>query len=150
MKEHPAPAAVAAYLDRLPDAPRAALERLRGLIRRAAPDAVECIAYGVPGFRVDGKYLVGYAAARNHLSFFPGAVVRSLAADLAGFEVGRGTVRFTPDRPLPAALIRQLVRVRRQRIAAPANAQPRKSGGRRQAPGASVARRRLGSGRRDE
>jgi uncharacterized protein YdhG (YjbR/CyaY superfamily) len=92
---------------------RAALETLRRTIRAAAPKAEECICYGVPAFRLDGKFLVGFAAARNHCSFYPGGTAMGphLAA-LAGFDTSKGTIRFQPARPLPAALVRKIVRSR--------------------------------------
>lgn len=93
---------------------RAALEKLRKTIRSAVPDAEECIAYGIPGFRLDGRYLVGFTAAKNHCSFFPGgiATAKEFAADLKGFELSKGTVRFQPGKPIPAALVRRLVKAR--------------------------------------
>jgi uncharacterized protein YdhG (YjbR/CyaY superfamily) len=71
------------------------------------------MGYGVPSFRV-GTFLVGYAAAKGHLSFFPGSTgVAALGAEaLPGFSTSRGTVRFQPDRPIPAAIVRRMVRAR--------------------------------------
>ncbi len=110
------PGTVAGYLAALPADQRAALQRLRTLIHAAAPGAEECISYGVPAFRLDGKVLVWYAAASRHCSFFPGALVQDLASELEGFSTSKGTVRFQPDHPLPAALVRKLVRARAARI----------------------------------
>jgi len=98
---------------------RAALQKLRQAIRAAAPRAQECISYGIPAFRLDGKVLVWFAAAANHCSFFPGAVIRDFEDELAGYDTSKGTVRFAPDRPLPARLVRALVKARAARIAAP-------------------------------
>ena len=101
------------YLKNLPEDQRAALERLRRTIRAAAPDAEECISYNVPGFRLEGRLLVSYGAARRHCSFYPGAhPIRVHRGELAGFSTAKGTVRFQPDRPLSAGLIRKLVRTR--------------------------------------
>lgn len=107
------------YLADLPADQRAALQRLRRQIRAAAPRAVECISYRIPAFRLDGKVLVWFAAATHHCSFFPGAVVRGFARELEGFETGKGTVRFLPDHPLPAALVRRLVAARAAALAVP-------------------------------
>jgi uncharacterized protein YdhG (YjbR/CyaY superfamily) len=101
------------YLSRLPDDQRAALESLRRTIRSAAPEAEEGISYGMPAFRLNGP-LVGFAAARTHCSFFPmnGTTVAAHAKALAGFKTSKGTIRFTPARPLPAALVRTIVKER--------------------------------------
>lgn len=101
-----------AYLSTLPAGSRAALERLRGAIHAAVPGLEECLSYGVPGFRHEGGVLVWFAAAKSHLSFFPGGIVAEFADELAGFDTAKGTVRFTPDRPLPLALVRRIVRRR--------------------------------------
>ncbi len=100
------------YLSKLPANARAALERLRGAIHAAVPGLQECLSYGVPGFRHPGGVLVWFAAAKSHLSFFPGGIVAEFADELAGFDTAKGTVRFTPERPLPLALVRRIVRRR--------------------------------------
>jgi uncharacterized protein YdhG (YjbR/CyaY superfamily) len=93
--------------------PRAALQRLRRIIRATVPKAEECISYQLPTFRLNGRMLVWYGAATKHCSFFPGAYPIALCrADLKGFDTSKGTVRFTLERPLPAQLIRKLVRTR--------------------------------------
>ncbi len=89
---------------------RPALETLRKQIRAVVPGAVECISYGQAGFRVGGKAVVWFGAARKHVSLFPGAVVEQFAKELRGFDTSKGTVRFQPDRPLPAALVKKIVR----------------------------------------
>ena len=95
------------YLAALDPRQRAALEKLRKAIRSAAPKAEECISYGVPAFRLNGKFLVALGAAANHCSFYPGSVLRALKVDLKGCDTSKGTIRFQPDRPLPAALVRK-------------------------------------------
>jgi len=109
------PATIDQYLASVPQPQRSALQKLRATIRRVAPRAEECISYGVPGFRLDGRSLVWFAAAKSHCSFFPGAVVAEYAHELRGFETRKGTIRFQPDRLLPAGLIRKLVRARIRR-----------------------------------
>ena len=91
---------------------RAALEKLRRDIRAAAPKAVECISYGMPAFRLDGKALVYYAAAKAHCSFYPGGTIAAFAHELAGYSTSKGTIRFAADEPLPAALVKKIVRAR--------------------------------------
>ncbi len=112
------PTTVSAYLAALPAGQRAALQRLRKLIHAAAPGAEECISYGVPAVRHRGKVLVWFAAATRHCSFFPGAVVADFATELEGYSISKGTVRFQPDHPLSATLVRKLVRARMARLAA--------------------------------
>jgi uncharacterized protein YdhG (YjbR/CyaY superfamily) len=101
------------YFAEVPKPARAALEKLRRDIKSAAPEAVELIAWGMPAFRQDGL-LVGYAAFKDHCSFFPmsGTLVRRYAAPLKGYSTSKGTIRFTPDKPLPAGLVRRLVKAR--------------------------------------
>jgi uncharacterized protein YdhG (YjbR/CyaY superfamily) len=101
-----------AYLAALDSEQRAALEKLRKTIRAAAPKAEECISYGVPAFRLNGKFLVALAAARNHCSFYPGSAVQAFRADLKGYETSKGTIRFQPNKPLPSSLVRKLVKAR--------------------------------------
>jgi len=108
------PRTVDAYLAALPADQRAALEDLRAVIRSAAPKAEECIAYGIPGYRLNG-YLVGFGAGKKHCSFYPGAVVQDFKVDLKNYDLSKGTIRFQPDKPLPTALVKKLVRLRVER-----------------------------------
>jgi uncharacterized protein YdhG (YjbR/CyaY superfamily) len=100
------------YLARMNANQRAALQKLRKAIKAAVPDAEECISYQVPAFRLNGKFLVAYAAAANHCAFYPGAVIRRLRNELKGYETSKGTIRFPANEPLPATLVRKLVRLR--------------------------------------
>lgn len=101
-----------AYLAGLAPDKRAALQRLRTTIRATVPKAEECISYGIPAFRLNGKFLVGFAAAAKHCSFFPGAVLATLGQDLRCYDTSKGTIRFQPQKPLPSALVRKLVKAR--------------------------------------
>jgi uncharacterized protein YdhG (YjbR/CyaY superfamily) len=103
-----------AVLAALPEPERTALEALRRVIAAAAPEAVEAIGYGVPAFKYRGRPLVSFAAARNHCSFFvqSPAVMEAHRDELAGFDTAKGTVRFTPDGPIPDGLVTKLVRAR--------------------------------------
>jgi uncharacterized protein YdhG (YjbR/CyaY superfamily) len=102
------------YLAALDDDNRAALERLRKTIQSAAPKAEECISYRLPAFRLDGKTLVAFGATARHCAFYPmsASTIEAHQADLEGFDTSKGAIRFQPDRPLPAALVRKLVRAR--------------------------------------
>jgi len=108
------------YLARVGDEQRAALAHLRATIRKAVPEAEECISYAVPAFRVDRHVLVGFGASAKHCSFFPmsGRTIADHAELLAGYETSKGAIRFTPDAPLPDALVRKLLKARRSEIAA--------------------------------
>lgn len=101
------------YLSRLGDDKRAALEKLRKTIRAAAPKAEECISYSLPAFRLNGV-LVGFGATTNHCALYPmsGSIVETYKKDLAKYDTNKGTIRFQPDKPLPDALVRKLVKAR--------------------------------------
>ena len=104
---------VDAYLKAVREPARTALKKLRATIAAAAPGAVEEINYGMPAFRLNGG-LVAYAAFKNHLSFFPmsSTLVAAHADALEGFATATGTIRFTVDKPLPAALVKKIVKAR--------------------------------------
>ncbi len=108
------PKTIDAYLAAVSDDKRVALEKLRKAIKAAAPGAEECISYSLPAFRLDGKLLVGFGASANHCSFYPmsGSTVSRLKAELKKYETSKGTIRFQADRPLPATLVRKVVRAR--------------------------------------
>lgn len=117
------PETVDEYLGRLTSEQRAALEKLRRIIKSAAPRAEECISYQIPAFRLDGRVLVWFHAASKHLSFFPGAApIKRYEAELAKYETSKGTVRFSPAKPLPATLVKKLVKARIAEHAAPRKA----------------------------
>lgn len=102
------------YLESLGDQQRAALERIRQIIRAAAPKAQECISYQLPAFRLNGKLLVGFGATTKHCAFYlmSATTVAAHEADLKGFDTSAGTIRFQPDKPLPVNLVRKLVKAR--------------------------------------
>ena len=93
---------------------RVALEKLRKIIRASAPKLEECISYGIPAFRLNGRSLVFFGAWANHCSFYPGssATLKKFRDDLKSFQITNGTVRFSPDNPLPPALVKKLVKAR--------------------------------------
>jgi uncharacterized protein YdhG (YjbR/CyaY superfamily) len=102
------------YLAALSRDQRAALEKVRRSIRAAAPRAEECISYGLPAFRLDGKLLVAIGARANHCAFYPmsGSTVEAHKDALKGYQTSKGTIRFPSDDPLPATLVRKLVKAR--------------------------------------
>jgi uncharacterized protein YdhG (YjbR/CyaY superfamily) len=106
------------YLATLPEPERAELERIRKVVRRAVPEAEEATSYGMPAFKYRRRPLLGVRASKNHLSVFPfspGAIDAARGA-LAGFELSKGTVRCTPDRPIPEAALLELLRHRLREI----------------------------------
>jgi len=109
------PKTVDAYLARLPADARATLEKIRRTIRAAAPNSVEVIGYGIPIVKLQGM-LVGFAAFKNHCSFFPmsKAVMKRFAAELKRYEQSKGTIRFPIGQPPPATLIKKMVKARLQ------------------------------------
>ena len=115
-----APKSVETYLAALPKETREALERVRRTIKAAAPDATETISYQMPAFRHQGRMLVWYAAFKDHLSLFPAskAVVDALGDELKPFVSGKGTLRFTVDKPMPTALVKRIVSTRIEENAA--------------------------------
>jgi uncharacterized protein YdhG (YjbR/CyaY superfamily) len=106
------------YLAALDEPKRGTLERLRETILEIVPEAEQCIAYGMPAVRLDGKVVAGFAAFKNHLSYFPhsGSVLPELAADLVGYVASKGTLQFSVDKPLPKALVTKLIAVRRRQL----------------------------------
>ena len=92
---------------------RAALAALRKYIRAAAPRAEECISYQLPAFRMDGRVLVWFGAAAKHCAFYPGAhPMAAHQGELDAYVTSKGTIRFSADAPLPATLVRRLVKTR--------------------------------------
>src|SRR6266511_637983 len=114
------PTSVEDYLASLPEDQRVALEKLRKTIRAAAPEATETISYQMPAFKNQGRFLVSYAAFKDHCSFFPAsnAVMEALGEELKPYFSGKGTLRFTTDKPLPAALVKKIVKARIEENAA--------------------------------
>ena len=90
------------------------LEELRRTIRKAVPKAEECISYSIPAFRLDGKIVAGFAARRGGCSYFPfsGTTLATLKAAVGGFDRTKSALHFDADHPLPAALVRKLLKAR--------------------------------------
>ena len=106
------PSCVDEYLAQVPsDEARASLERLRSIILEEAPGAQELISYRIPTYKVNG-FLVGFAAFKNHCSFFPGHTVADFTEELKGYKTSKGTIQFRPDKPLPESLVRSIVKAR--------------------------------------
>jgi uncharacterized protein YdhG (YjbR/CyaY superfamily) len=112
------PSSIEDYLFQVPEEARAALEKLRKTIKAAAPDTTETISYQMPTFKYRGRALVGIAAFKDHCSLFPYStgVMDAYKEELRSFETSKGTIRFLVDKPLPAGLVKKLVKARIEEI----------------------------------
>ncbi|MBI4909394.1 MAG: DUF1801 domain-containing protein [Acidobacteria bacterium] len=102
------------YLARVPEPARTTLEKMRAMVKAVAPkEAVECISYGMPAWRYKGM-LVGYAAYPKHCTFFvmSGTLLDDFQTELASYETSKGGIRFALDKPLPAGLVKKLVKAK--------------------------------------
>lgn len=102
------------YLASLPPGVRARMHEIRNIVRVLAPEAIEVFSYRIPGFALDGKPLVWYAAFTHHISLYPmtASIRRAHAAALKGYKTSTGTVQFPLDKALPVALVKRLVTAR--------------------------------------
>lgn len=102
------------YLAAVTGERRAALDKLRKTIRSVIPKAEECISYSMPAFRLDGRIVAGFAATAKGCSYFPfsGSTLRTLASYLKGYGGTKGSLHFDPAKPLPATLVRKLIKAR--------------------------------------
>jgi uncharacterized protein YdhG (YjbR/CyaY superfamily) len=108
------------YLAGLSPGDKAALERVRAVVLGAAPEAEEGRSYGMPAFIYAGRPLLGFRAAKKHLSIFPfsPAAIDAVRDRLGDFDLAKGTVRFTADTTVPDNVLTDLVRARKQEITA--------------------------------
>ena len=105
---------VDAYLAALPADQQGLLEGVRATIQRVVPDAEETIAYDMPAFRLAGRFLVSYAGWKRHCSLYPltDSFLAAHAAEIEGFGRTKGSIHFTAAKPLPPALLEELIRTR--------------------------------------
>lgn len=117
-----APNSVDEYIAAQPKPVQAKLEQVRAAIRKAVPEAVEVIGYGMPGYKLDGKPMLYFAAFQQHYSLFAasGTFFAALEEELEGYETRKGTVHFPLERPVPVKLIGRIAKLRAQGIAATA------------------------------
>jgi uncharacterized protein YdhG (YjbR/CyaY superfamily) len=116
------------YLATIDEPKRSTLEALRVSILEVVPDAEQCISYGAPAFKVEGKTIAGFAAFKNHLSYLPhsGSVLSALGDELHGYVKSKGSLHFAIDQPLPKRIVKKLVATRiRQLGSVPKSAQQR-------------------------
>jgi uncharacterized protein YdhG (YjbR/CyaY superfamily) len=112
-KRNPAPKSTDEYLARVPEPARSTLKKIRAAIRSAVPrETTEVISYGIPAFKYKGV-VVWFAAFSRHCSLFPTAsVIEAFKNELKGFVISKGTIQFPIDKPLPAALVKKMVKAR--------------------------------------
>lgn len=116
------PQTIEEYLAPLSSEKRAALEKLRRAIKSAAPEAEECMSYDLPTFRLGGRMLVSFGAWANHCAFYAGVhPVTAHKDELKAWDTSKGTIRFEADNPLPATLVRKLIKTRIAEYAARGN-----------------------------
>jgi uncharacterized protein YdhG (YjbR/CyaY superfamily) len=108
------------YLRGLPADQAAALRGIAAVVERTVRDAEQGMSYGMPAYKLDGRPLLGFTARAGHLSVHPfsPAAIDAVRSELAGFDVSKGTVRFTPDGPLPERVVERLLELRLAEIAA--------------------------------
>jgi uncharacterized protein YdhG (YjbR/CyaY superfamily) len=133
LEEHVTPGSIDEYLAALDERKRTSLQELRRTILGIIPNAEECISYGMPAFRLDGKVIAGFAAFKNHLSYLPhsGSVFRELTDDLAGYDSTPGSLHFPIDQPLPKALVGKLIAIRLKEVRSRASDQGTPRSGKR-------------------
>lgn len=101
------------YLKEVSGPQKQQLERIRQTVKQTVPDATEVISYGIPAFKYDNKYLIGFAAFKDHMSIFPASgPIAVLKEKLSNYKLSKGTIQFTIDNPVPKSIIVELVNIR--------------------------------------
>lgn len=103
------------YISLQPGEDFEALEKIRSVIKSAAPAAVETISYNMPAFKLNGM-LVGFANWKNHIGFYPwnSTTVKVFEKELQAYQTSKGAIQFQKNQPLPVALIKKIVKTRIQ------------------------------------
>lgn len=105
------------YLNSLDQDQKLALQRIRSIVLTIVPESEEVISYDMPVFKYKGKYLLGYAAFKDHMSLFPGSgVVEKISKDLDSFKTSKGTIQFTLDHLVSDTLVKKIVKFRVEEI----------------------------------
>jgi uncharacterized protein YdhG (YjbR/CyaY superfamily) len=108
------PTPVDRYLEKVTDEHRQLLEQVRKTVLAVAPDAEECISYGLAAFRLNKRPLVAFGGWASHCAFYPmnASLVKTFKAELKDFKTSKGTIRFSKEQPIPAALLKKMVKLR--------------------------------------
>jgi uncharacterized protein YdhG (YjbR/CyaY superfamily) len=105
------------YIDRLDEAEKPVLSRLRDIVYEVVPETEDSFSYGIPTYKYKGKYMVAFASNKNFMSIYPGAEVISIFKDeLKAYKLSKGTISFTADNPLPDDLLRSIVQLSKESI----------------------------------
>jgi uncharacterized protein YdhG (YjbR/CyaY superfamily) len=123
----PAAKDIDSFLAALPEDQRAALQKVRETVRATAPEAVESISYGIPTYKYKGRPLIYFGAGKKHCAIYGGVVADATEAELEGYSTAKGTIRFPPDKPLPAEFVERLVKAQIGRIEAGAGGYEKKA-----------------------
>ncbi len=117
---------VDAYIGSQPEASRAVLERVRGIIRKALPDAEEVISYQIPAYRFPSGLVLFFAGWKEHYSLYPASeqLIEAFKDDLAPYEISKGTIRFPLSRPVPVKLIERIAKFRAKETTERVKAKP--------------------------
>jgi uncharacterized protein YdhG (YjbR/CyaY superfamily) len=109
-----------AYLKTVPEDRRRTLEDLRAKIHSVVPEAMECISYGIPAFRLHGVVIAGFGATAKGCSYFPfsGSTLKTLRRDLDRYDQTKSSLHFSPEKPLPTVLVRKLLKTRMKEMTA--------------------------------
>jgi uncharacterized protein YdhG (YjbR/CyaY superfamily) len=101
------------YLNRFSAPEKAEIEKIRLIVNKFVPEAQEVVTYGMPGFKYKGKYLVAFSVFRDHLGLFPTpGPIETLKDKLTGFKTSKGGIQFTPQKPIPESLIKEILLTR--------------------------------------
>jgi uncharacterized protein YdhG (YjbR/CyaY superfamily) len=101
------------YIADFPPKVRERLLEIRGIIKEVAPEAVESMAYRMPAYKLDGKPLIYFAGFENHIGIYPlPEVIREMGEELSKYKQGKGSIQIMHDQPLPADLVRRIVKAR--------------------------------------
>ena len=112
------PKTIDEYIAGFPQGTRVILQQIRATIKAAAPDTGEKIGYGIPTFTFKGTNLVHFAAFKNHIGFYPAPVgTEAFKEELAAYKMGKGSVQFPLDKPMPLELISEIVKFRMKKTA---------------------------------
>ncbi len=105
------------YISAQKEANTIKLLEIRNLVKALVPDITEHFSYGMPVFKYKNKYLIGYAAFKNHMSLFPGSeAIEAIQDDLQGYTVSKGTIQFTEENPLSEEIVKKIISICRDRI----------------------------------